>query len=248
MVEPRIPGPRSAKKDKIVIRKRKEGIDTREEEQYYPVTIDKVEYIPSTATWRAYCGDYEEAIKLFEQVRHRYITGEDKLIDYRVFFNLGYCYNAIEWYEDALIEFDVCTYLQPWFIKGHYMKAQVLTVLKRYKEAEKSLVTIHRMTGGSDEEVDDAIKNNIYEALINNGHDEERAGFGSAHYPTIEEAEAGIANYETNMALLLIPKLKKYREYWKRSRELTWTLWHNVCRRKLRENQQETGSSACITS
>lgn len=239
-------GIKSPNKKEIIIVKKGAEVDRKLVEQFYPVLIDGKEYLPSTATWKAYECRYEEAIDLFNQIRHQYLIGHDEILDYRVFFNHAFCYNALEMYEHALIELEMVTYLKPDFLKGHFLKAQVLTSLGRFNEAEKELISMYRdpsICEDDKKEVEDAMKHNIYEALIALGHDEERAGYGSTYCPDIDHAIGCMDAYEENMAYKLAMKISKYQEEYKKTRCIQWTLWKNICRKKAKDNK-----SSCTIS
>lgn len=244
MVEPRI-SPQRIRKDKIVIWRRKVEPKWEEEQKYLPVKIDGQEFIPSTATWRAYCGEYDEAIKLFVRVRDGYFHSQEEP-DYRVFYNLAFCYHALEMYQDAWIEIEICTYLNPSFFKGWFLKCQILSALKRYQESESVLLKLNRQVEGSDREVTNAVKSNIFDSLIDDGYDQERAGFGSENYPNILEAKHAIQDYERNMAVIVMGKIKRYELYWRQTRKITHVLWKNYCRRKWKE--VANSASSCNTS
>lgn len=256
MVEPRI-SPERIRKDKIVIWRRKVEPEWEEEKKFLPVKVDGEEFLPSTATWRAYCGEYEEAINLFLCVRDGYFHSQNDPEDdpkddpqndpdYRVFYNLAFCYHAIEMYQDAWIEIQICTFLNPNFFKGWFLKCQILSALKRYQESENVLLKLNRKVEGCDREVRNAIKSNIFDSLINDGYDEERAGFGSENYPNILQAKHAIQDYERNMAVILMGKIKRYELYWRQTRKITHVLWKNYCKRKWKE--VANSASSCSTS
>ena len=244
MVEPRI-SPQRIRKNKIVIWRQKAEPKLEEEQKYFPVKIDGQEFFPSTATWRAYCGEYGEAIELFVRVRDGYFHSQEEP-DYRVFYNLAFCYHALEMYQDALIEIEICTYLNPNFFKGWFLKCQILSALKRYQESESVLLKLNRQVEGCDREVTNAVKSNIFDSLIDDGYDQERAGFGSENYPNILQAKNAIQDYERNMAVILMGKIKRYELYWRQTRKITHVLWKNYCKRKWKE--VANSASSCSTS
>jgi tetratricopeptide (TPR) repeat protein len=156
-------------------------------------------YLPTYATQLAHNGNYEAAVQWFS-----FFLFLSPTEDYRVYFNRAYCYLELNQPERALKDVERIIELEPDWSRAYYKRAEILSEMGRYEEAENEYKKSEILDKLDSTETQMAIKWNIYNALKSEGYDDVVAGYGRDQYSSIDEAKEGIESGQFDISLMML--------------------------------------------
>ena len=153
----------------------------------------------------AQAGSYERAIEYLS------LAISLNSSDYRLYYNRALCYLETNELDKAFKDISRTIRSNPLWSKGYFALGQSLARARQYKQAEKAYKKALSLE--NENETRTELIGNIYDALIDCGYDEIKAGFASEKYFSIEEALEALAAgaFETNLNLTRSIKKKYYK-------------------------------------